>query len=64
MKIIKLLLGIIELCFLPALIVIRYVVGYQAGIIHWAIGGGFFYLGIQNIRQYRVYKKSGDNSNA
>lgn len=63
MKTVKLLLGILELSFLPGLIIIRLVFGFQAGIIHWAIGGAFFYLGLQNIKQYRAYNKiSAENS--
>jgi len=47
----KLLLGIVEMCFLPALFIIRYIYGFNLGIIHWMIAGVFFGLGITNIRK-------------
>lgn len=57
MSIFKLVLGIIEMCFLPALIIIRFAYGYQAGIIHWLIGGAFFGMGIANIKKALTSKE-------
>ena len=47
----NLILGIIEVCFLPGLLIVMYIYKFQIGLIHGAIGGVFFYMGILNIKK-------------
>lgn len=58
MKVFKLILGIVEICFLPALLILQQIIGYNAGIIHWIIGGLFFAFGVDNIRKALKPKQS------